>query len=154
MIEGMLTLFCQIWAKSLTDDLIQAYTKALRNYTDLEVQKAGHACMDSLERFPKPIEIIQRIERREEESSRFRLETHKCSDCGAVKLAIEEPIGCQHWQCRTCYTGLTNQQIAERFAQLAIIGKRAPAPVIDETERFNTLADQAREIIEGDYEDG
>jgi len=151
----MLKLFCQtLKGKQFTPELLEGFYQALRIYSDQQVKDAGYKCLDSMDRVPTPFDIIQRMEKGEEETSRFRLEIHKCTDCGVVKLCIEEPTGCQHWQCRTCYTGLTSQQIAERFAQLAVIGKRAPVLIIDETERFNQLADQAQEIIEGDYKHG
>jgi len=116
------------------------------------VKDAGYKCLDSMDRVPTPFDVIQRMEKGEDETSRFRLETHKCTECGAVKLCIEEPINCGVWQCRPCYTGLSDQEIAEKFRRLANISFRPPQDPKDETEQFNELAHQAREITKGDYE--
>jgi len=42
----------------------------------------------------------------------------KCQKCGSVSDCIKEPSGSGPWLCKKCYTGLTNKEIAQRFADL------------------------------------
>ena len=54
MIREMLRLFCATWSKPFTEDLFDAWYKALKKHTDEDVREAGFRCLDEREYMPKP----------------------------------------------------------------------------------------------------
>jgi hypothetical protein len=48
----------------------------------------------------------------------------KCKNCGSTEHCIKEPKDTAEWECRTCYTGLTTEQIQEKFNQIWEMIKR------------------------------
>ena len=136
----MITYFCGLWpSKTKNEELVEAYHRAFRAYTDKQISNAGDQAMQEMEFFPKPVDIIRRIPQEATDSSgTIGYEVRKCQECGAVKHCIEDPIGCGEWQCRPCYTGLSDQEIADRFAKL---GKSLRG-------KFKFPGEK---IIEGDY---
>ena len=120
MVSSMITFFCGLWPnKTKSEDLVEAYYRALKSYTDRQISNAGDQAMQSMEFFPKPVDIIRLIPQRENDSSNtIGYERHKCQECGSVRHCIEDPIGCGDWKCRPCYTGLSDQEIATRFVKL------------------------------------
>ncbi len=58
----------------------------------------------------------------EPEKTNYRIEGRmRCNRCGHIGMCIKEPADENgFWQCRECYTGLTNQEIAERFRKLGM----------------------------------
>jgi hypothetical protein len=63
----------------------------------------------------------------EAEKSNFVMEGRRqCQECGKISLCIKEPREAGMWQCQSCYTGMTKQEIAGQFRQLweIMAGKR------------------------------
>lgn len=56
----------------------------------------------------------------------FRIEGRRqCQECGNIGLCVQEPRGTGEWLCKRCYTGLTDQEITEKFKSLVgILTKR------------------------------
>ncbi len=56
------------------------------------------------------------------EKTNYRIEGRmRCNRCGHIGMCIKEPADENgFWQCRECYTGLTNQEIAARFRKLGM----------------------------------
>ena len=119
----MVTFFCKVWKRTPDEELIEAYRRALRNKTDDQVRIGGHKCMEELTYFPKPAEIIARMPMAASESNEDFIirDNVRCGSCGSVKRGIKEPKDAKSWECRVCYTGLTDSQVAERFNRLGEI---------------------------------
>lgn len=104
-IISMLDLFSGVWEKSITDNMVSGYFQSLKNYPMRDVQKAGYKCMETLQYFPKPSEIIKllKIDKYDEElRQRFTCpicKTHvslliegRCKHCAAnLPLKITRP---------------------------------------------------------------
>jgi hypothetical protein len=98
---------------------------ALRKYDDESITKAGHKLMETWtnKRLPSPADLILEIPRGDESTAgmAFTIEPgRKCKTCGHFGLCIDEPAGMGHFECRRCYTGLSNDEIKIRFRELGI----------------------------------
>lgn len=118
MVEDMVESFCGLFGKNMTPTVLDAWMKALGRYRDPEISKAGHRAMEECQRMPTPLDVISRISPGDQkENEKFVITSARCSRCSRFALCISEPTG-SPYLCRECYTGLTNDQIAERFRKL------------------------------------
>ena len=108
MLATMLKLFSTVWTKTITPDLTEAYSYALKKYSDDEIREAGYKCLEQCDHFPKPTEIISRIPKKESPGS-LLFDTCRCSKCHEVKWCIKED-DMNGWECRECYSGLTAEE--------------------------------------------
>ena len=124
MIEDMLDSMCSLFGKIHNSALTDAWSKALFRYRDHEIQKAGQRALEECQKMPTPMDVISRITSDDQTNNgAFTMTSTKCSKCHRVLLCISEPSG-SPYLCRECYTGLTNQQISDKFNQIAdMLGK-------------------------------
>ena len=114
----MLRLFSHLWTKSLTPELTEAYSHALKRYSDDEIREAGYKCLEECERFPKPSEIIGRIKGHVFKDQKPLFNTCRCSVCGeSEKLCIKEH-DMEGWECRECYSGLSVDEYKDKLRDL------------------------------------
>lgn len=79
---------------------------------------AGQKALEECAKMPTPIDVIQRISVTDSiTSEKYTITSAKCSKCGRYAMAISEPAGASYL-CRECYTGMSNQEIAEAFRQI------------------------------------
>ena len=118
VVENFLELTGELYNKPRTEKSVDAWMEALRRFRDHEIAPAMNRAIDECQKMPTPMDIIQRIPVSQMmENEHYRMTQAKCSKCDRYSLAISEPPG-DPWLCRECYTGLTNQEIAERFKKL------------------------------------
>lgn len=118
----MLENFGKLWnPKTKVEDLVDIYYKAFRKHPEINLLKAAESCMNELEFWPKPIDLISRLPKGgsaiDESSFRIR-EQVRCSKCGYIGMCIEEPSDCGEWRCRQCYTGMSVSEIKQRLKGL------------------------------------
>jgi hypothetical protein len=99
---------------------------ALQNKNENDVIRAGHILLESWDKSkpPQPAEIIKLLPRGAEntyDDKDFIMGIGTCQECGHYGKTIKEPKDTGIWQCRQCYTGLTDGQIRDRFRKLAEI---------------------------------
>ena len=121
----MLKNFSLIWSTKTTDfeKLGAIYHKALRRYPENNLLRAAESCMNELEFFPKPVDLTKRLPRGGSaiDEGKFRIrEQVRCTDCGEIRMCIEEPTDCGQWKCRQCYTGMTVKEIQDKLESLMI----------------------------------
>lgn len=119
VVEDMLTLFCSMHGKRFSNDLISAYNLALIDYSDDQVRKGGHRAMEECERFPKPVDIIQRasIEKAQGRELYPMFGKEVCHLCEQVKFCMKEDEY-SRWECRQCYGGLSDDEIRARYRKI------------------------------------
>lgn len=118
VMESMITSFCELYGKRESKNLVDAWMEALSRYRDVEIIKAGHKAMEECQKMPTPLDLIQRMPVNIDlDNGNFHIASAKCSKCGRYGMAISEPIGSEY-QCRECYTGLSNEEIGQRFKAL------------------------------------
>jgi hypothetical protein len=142
--------------------MIEAYYHALKGYHDEDIQEAGYKCLDNCEYFPKPVDIskqIREIQRNNplvnrDEDFIIRYDV-RCRKCGHIGLGIKEPKETGEWQCRECYTGLTTEQIKEKFRAIwKIFENKSDLNIPTEktdyenNERQNILTEQAKQLTD------
>ena len=121
----MLTTFSGVWERKITDEIISAYYYVLKKYQESDVQEAGYQAMEKYKYFPKPSELVSFIAKKQEDTqyeANFAPDNSpvkiwpnvRCRMCGKIGMCIQED---DTWQCRQCYTGLTNEEIADRWEQ-------------------------------------
>jgi len=70
---------------------------------------------------PTPLDVIQRMTVNQSiEDGDYYITSAKCTRCGRYAMAITEPVG-SPYLCRECYTGMSNQEIANKFKELGEI---------------------------------
>lgn len=104
-----------------TDDLVESYYQILKKYTDKQVTKSAYVCMEELKWLPRPNDIKKNILPETPPQEFLILNGVRCKECGKIATCIREPAESDGLECRQCYTGLTTDQIAERFKDLGRI---------------------------------
>ena len=118
MVDDMITSFCELYGKLKKAETVDAWMEALKRYRDAEIASAGHKAMEECQKMPTPLDVIQRMPINQTvQNEDYHMAQAKCSRCGRYALAISEPVG-SPYLCRECYTGLSNQEIGERFRKL------------------------------------
>ena len=122
VVKSMLKLFCDLWEKKITPGMQDAYSNTLKGCTDEEIKKAGYQCMETCQYFPKPAEILCKIhitQTKKQYGAKFNQSSGYCQVCkktGCMTMQDDEDNNI--WKCRECYTGLTNEQIQQKFKDL------------------------------------
>ena len=113
--EAIISLITNIEVDKHTRELIARYTCRACGMKVSAITDG--ICLDCAG-IPKP--EYKNLKPLPEPSSRdYRIEGRVvCSVCGHIGMGINEPSGSEGWLCRKCYTGFTNQEIAERFKKL------------------------------------
>lgn len=120
--------FSGVWDKKITDDIIESYFYVLRKYNEKQVQQAGYKSMERFKWFPKPADLVGLIETEkhdQEYREHFKPENApnkiwpsvRCRDCGRTRMCI---LDNNRWLCRECYTGLTSDEINERYEKVIV----------------------------------
>lgn len=121
MVEDMIARFCELYGRRMSGNLVDAWVDALNRYRDGEVAKAGHKAMEECAKMPTPQDVIQRMMTQQDSGSdKFTMASARCFKCGRILLCISEPPGTPY-ECRECYTGMTNQEVSEKFKELGAI---------------------------------
>ena len=106
--------------REISDELIDTYHQSFKNTDEDKFIKACHRCLDDCDYFPQIHAIRARIsyDTVTEDRDFYLAEKTRCSNCGKVTICIKEPKDSQFWECRECYSGLTNNEINKRFKGL------------------------------------
>ena len=122
IINEMLVTFSGVWDHKVTPDTIDAYYSVLRGCSDDKIRQAGYRCMEVCTYFPKPAEILGKIhlkETQEQYGAKFNQSSGYCQVCKKTGCMTMQDDEDNHlWKCRECYTGLTNEQIQQKFKDL------------------------------------
>lgn len=115
----MVTLFCGMFGRKMNDGLVGGYLTALARYTDDEVRAGGQKAMEECATFPKPMDIIQRasLERKQTQKDYPLFGNEICHYCERLKYCIKDDETAV-WECRQCYTGMTDAQIKAKFNEI------------------------------------
>ena len=141
LVEETVSLFSALFGRNKSEDLVNGWLQALKKYRDEDVTPAIHRAMDECQKMPTPTDIIQRMKiNQTEESAEYKIVSARCHKCKRIALCISEPIGASYL-CRECYSGLSNEQIGQRFADLGkMMSDREFLPewalYLDERERY------------------
>jgi len=97
----MLTHFCLLYPKPLTEKLEEVFEMALAKYTDNEVLTSGHSCLEECEFFPKPSDVIKRIKasKKDVKHSQGIRERYRCPKCKNDVDLLYEGV------CLECHSG-------------------------------------------------
>ena len=108
----MITYFCRLWPnKTKSGELVEAYYRSFRSYRDEQILTAGDQCMQEMEYFPKPVDVISRINQGYLVTTPYIIEEGQiCCKCKVKSRCIREPADTGEWECRQCYSGLTLEQ--------------------------------------------
>jgi hypothetical protein len=118
VVKTMITSFCEVFGKRENDKLVNGWVEALHRYRDQQVILAGQKALEECLKMPTPMDVISRISvENNQENTAYNIGHARCSKCNRVATCISEPVGAPYI-CRECYTGLTNQQISQRFKDL------------------------------------
>ena len=119
VVKTMITSFCEVFGKKENEKLVNGWVEALYRYRDHQIIQAGQKALEECARMPTPTDVISRIPVEDsEQNENYNITSGKCSECSRVGMCISEPNG-SPLICRECYTGLTNEQISQRFSDLA-----------------------------------
>ena len=119
MIRGMITSFCDLFARKLDPRLVDSWHTALHRYDDARVQAGGLKAMEECQRMPTPQDVITRMPREEtSDQPEYVIETAKCGLCGNYALAIKAEPYSDIWRCRQCYTELTPAQHKAKMSEI------------------------------------
>jgi hypothetical protein len=123
-ISKMLNWLGEIYDKRVDDKLVSAYYFRLKAFDEDKIREIIFKWADVDPKFPKIADIISQLPKGSmEDNQDFLLEEHRmCMECNKKDLmCIKEPRNTGSWRCRRCYTGLTNEQIEEKFKELGRI---------------------------------
>lgn len=116
----MITSFSEVYGKEISDSARESYFEILRYYSDEHIQKAGFRCMEELEFFPRPAQILKYIDQKE--TSRHNKELIDRFTC----LSCRQKVSCiisdsDRGECLDC-------------AGLAKFTESKPAPKIEKSD--------------------
>jgi len=131
----MLKTFSGVWDKKLSTEIFAAYNQALDRYPEEEIRAAGYKCLESCKFFPKPSEVLEFIGVKQAErqhENKFNRQTGRCQVCGRTGVMTMKDEWDHYeqrprdglWKCRECYSGMTEEQIKEKYRELMKILSR------------------------------
>lgn len=94
----MMTHFSSMFGSEINQERTDLYYDVLKPYSDKQVTEAGYKCLEELEFFPKPAQVVKRIPKEDDHNKELR-KRFTCPICKAgVSLIIEG-------KCRMCHSG-------------------------------------------------
>ena len=120
-IQKMLEWLGGMYDKRIDEKITNSYYFRLKPYDEETIRKIVFKWVDTASTFPKIADILSLIPRSDSLSEcDYKFEYHiMCQECHKPDMmCIKEPLDTGVWRCRQCYTGLTNEQIVEKFEEL------------------------------------
>lgn len=118
-LQKMLDWLGNVYEKRIDEKMVASYYFRLKHYEEDKIRKIVFKWADTNTEFPRIADIINQLPRNEE-NAKYRIEPyHMCNECHEQNvICIKEPVDTGNWRCRKCYTGMTNEQVRNRFIDL------------------------------------
>jgi hypothetical protein len=110
--------------RRVDEKLVNSYHFRLKSYDEDAVRKIIFKWVDVSDKFPKISDIIAQLPRGSwGENEDYKIQEHMmCNECHKANVScIKEPKLTGIWRCRQCYTGLTSDEIEQRFKDLGLM---------------------------------
>jgi len=134
LFEDIFDTFESIYGRSIPQNARDVYWKTLSKFKDDQVKTAAYEWMDeaSATWAPTPGQFLAKIMSKLPQmddlhfGDGYTMKTTYCGKCGAVCMCIKE--GGEDWQCRDCYSEITDKAYARRMNKLVT----GPYPITKE----------------------